>query len=160
MDVGAEPGLWPLEITAREEVRALLLGRSLELAFGGDRLDRYGRLQAHAFWMEGDQRRWVQGHLLERGLARAYTLAGNRACANELLAAERIARQAKQGLWAEAAYQIRQADRPSELLRYDLSSRRGIRRSRGPGARGHLPEFPALCSKHTKRILADLRPVR
>ena len=55
---------------------------------------------------------------MEQGLARAYVLAGNRACADELLTAERSAREAKQGLWAEAAYQVRQADKPGELLRY------------------------------------------
>ena len=47
---------------------------------------------------------WVQGHLLEMGLARAYTLAAHRACAAELLAAERTAREARLGVWAEAAY--------------------------------------------------------
>ena len=39
-------------------------------------------------------------------------------CADELLAAEQAAREAGRGLWAEAAYQVRQADRPAELLRY------------------------------------------
>jgi hypothetical protein len=97
---------------------ALLLGKSIELAFGGERVDRYGRLQAHAFLIEGQQRIWVQGRLLEQGLARAYVQLGNRACANELLAAERIAREAGRGLWAEAAYRIRQADNVAELLRY------------------------------------------
>jgi hypothetical protein len=60
----------------------------------------------------------VQGHLVGEGLARAHTLAGNRACAGELLAAERAAREARRGLWGEAAYQVRPADKPSELLRY------------------------------------------
>ena len=53
-----------------------------------------------------------------QGLARAYTLAGNRACAAELLAAERGAREARRGLWAEAAYQVRAPGNPGELLRY------------------------------------------
>ena len=51
-------------------------------------------------------------------MARATTVAGNRACANELLAAEHAARAMHRGLWAEAAYQVRQADRPAELLAY------------------------------------------
>ena len=117
IDAGAEPGMWPAEIAATEELRALLLGKSVELAFGGERSDRYGRLQAHAYVREGDDRRWVQGHLLEQGLARAYTVAGNRACADALLAAERGAREARRGLWAEAAYQARPADRPAQLAR-------------------------------------------
>lgn len=119
IDVGAEPGAWPLETAVRRKLHALLLGESIELAFGGERLDRYGRLQAHAFLVEaGGGRRWVQGELIGQGLARAYTLAGNRACARELLAAEQPARAARRGLWAEAAYRIRRADKPAELLRY------------------------------------------
>jgi endonuclease YncB( thermonuclease family) len=118
IDAGADPGMWPLEVTAQEELRALILGKSIELAFGGERTDRHGRLQAQAFWMEGDRRRWVQGHLLQQGLARAFVQAGNRACAHELLEAERVARQARRGLWADAAYQVRSTGSPRELLRY------------------------------------------
>ncbi|KAB2912551.1 MAG: thermonuclease family protein [Hyphomicrobiaceae bacterium] len=117
-DAGAEPGGWPLQMTAHEELRALLLGKSIEVAFGGERVDRHGRWQAHVFWMDGAQRRWLQGHLLEQGLARAYTLSTNRACRDELLAAEAIARGVGRGLWAEAAYQVRRPDPPSDLSRY------------------------------------------
>jgi endonuclease YncB( thermonuclease family) len=118
IDVGAEPGTWPMEVAAREELDALLLGKSVVIAFGGARADRYGRQQAQVLVTEAGGRRWVQGYLLEQGLARAYTLAGNRACAEELLAAERAAREARRGLWAEAAYQVRDADRAGELRRY------------------------------------------
>ena len=118
IDAGAEPGTWPLEIAAQEELRALVLGKSIELAFDRARTDRYGRLQAHAFWMEGGERRWVQGHLLQQGLARAYGQAGNRACAGEALEAERMAREARRGLWGDAAYRARSADSPRELSRY------------------------------------------
>src|SRR5438876_6042977 len=100
IDAGTEPGTWPAEIAAKEELRALLLGKSVELAFGGERSDRYGRIQAHAYVREGDDRRWVQGHLLEQGLARAYIVAGNRACADAVLSAQRGARAARRGRWA------------------------------------------------------------
>jgi micrococcal nuclease len=112
------PGAWPIEIVATEALRSLVLGKSIELAFGGETLDRYGRLQAQAHLIEGEQRRWVQGHLLEQGLARAYLQAGNRACAKELLASEHAAREARRGLWGEAAYHPRDADDAAELLRY------------------------------------------
>jgi micrococcal nuclease len=118
IDVGAAPGAWPWEGKARDALRALVLGKSVELGFGSERVDRYGRLQAQVQLIDGDQRRWLQGHLLAQGLARAATVAGNRACANELLAAEHAARETRRGLWAEAAYQVRQADRPAELPRY------------------------------------------
>ena len=118
IDADAEAGTWPAEAAATEALRALLLGKSVELRFGGGRADRYGRVQAQAFLIEGDGRRWVQGALLQQGLARAYALAGGRSCSAELLAAERPAREARLGLWADAAYQVRPADKPSELLRY------------------------------------------
>ena len=118
IDAGADPGMWPMEVAAREELRALILGKSIELAFGGERTDRHGRLQAQAFWTEGEQRHWVQGRLLQQGLARAYAQAGNRACADALLEAEYTARQARRGLWSDAAYQVRSPDLPLALSRY------------------------------------------
>jgi endonuclease YncB( thermonuclease family) len=118
IDADAEPGTWPMETATLEALRALVLGKSIALGFTGARTDRYGRLQAHAFLFEGDGRRWVQGALLERGFARAYAPAGHRACSDELLAAERGAREAGLGLWAEAAYRVRPANKPAELLRY------------------------------------------
>jgi endonuclease YncB( thermonuclease family) len=119
LDVDAEPGAWPMEAASTEALRAIALGKSIVLGFaGGARTDRYGRLQAHAFLVEGEGRRWVQGLLLEQGRARAYALADHGACSTELLAAERGAREAGLGLWAEAAYRVRPADKPAELLRY------------------------------------------
>lgn len=118
LDVGAEPGTWPREAKTRAGLEALAVGKSVELWFDSVREDRYGRQQAHVHFIEGDQRRWLQGHLLAQGLARAYTGAGNRACAHELLAAEHVARAMQRGLWADAAYQVRRADRAAELPAY------------------------------------------
>jgi micrococcal nuclease len=119
-DADAERGAWPMEAAATEALRGLLLGKTIELRFAaGARTDRYGRLRGHAFLIEPDGgRRWVQQDLLEKGLARAYASGGSRACSAELLAAEHAARAAPRGLWAEAAYWVRQADEPAELLRY------------------------------------------
>ena len=116
-DVGAAPGTWPAEAAAVAELTALVLGRSVVLRFGGERSDRYGRLQAQAFLRQGAELRWVQGHLLDQGLARAYTQAGNRACSAALLAAEATARRERRGLWADAAYRPRRAERAHELAR-------------------------------------------
>jgi micrococcal nuclease len=118
LDADAEPGAWPVEAAAAEALRALVLGKSIELRFARERTDRYGRLQALAFLIEGDARRWVQGVLLQQGLARAYAVAGDRRCSEDLLAAELSAREARRGLWAEAAYQARPADNPAALMRY------------------------------------------
>jgi micrococcal nuclease len=118
LDVAAEAGQWPIEVAALEELRALLLGRSIEIAFAGERTDRHGRLQGHVFWRDAGNLRWAQAHMLEQGFARAYAAAGHPACARELVAQERTAREARRGLWAEAAYEARRADQPSELARY------------------------------------------
>jgi endonuclease YncB( thermonuclease family) len=118
IDADAEPGTWPMETATLEALRALVLGKSIALGFARARTDRYARLQAHAFLIEGEARRWVQGALIEQGRARAYALADHRECRDELLAAERGAREAGLGLWAEAAYRDRPADKPAELMRY------------------------------------------
>jgi endonuclease YncB( thermonuclease family) len=118
IDADADPGTWPAETAATEALRTLVLGKSIALGFAGERADRYGRLQAHAFLVAGEEWRWVQRELVESGFTRAYALAGSRACSKELLAAEQTAREARRGLWAEAAYQVRPAHRPAELLRY------------------------------------------
>lgn len=118
LDAGALPEAWPMQEAATQALRSLVLGKSIELAFGGERADRYGRLQAHAFLIEGERRRWVQGHLLTNGLARAYLQAGNNACGAELLAAEHGGRDKGIGLWAEAAYAIHDVRNPAALLRH------------------------------------------
>lgn len=118
LDVGSPPGAWVSETATQDALRDLLLGKSIEIRFDGAREDRYGRHLGHAFRIDGAERVWVQGHLLERGLARAYTTVGSRTCAADLLAAERPAREARRGLWAEAAYQIRAADDADALLAY------------------------------------------
>jgi endonuclease YncB( thermonuclease family) len=115
-DAGAEPGRWPPEVAAIAELEAVALAKSVELAFGGERTDRYGRILAHVMWRDGEHRRWLQGHMLEHGLARAYVQAGNHACVAELVAAEAIARSSAGGLWAEAAYAVRPAGAPLALL--------------------------------------------
>ncbi len=117
-DVGSPPGAWPPEIATQEALRDLVLGKSIEIRFDGAREDRYGRHLAQAFLIDGAQRLWVQGHLLENGFARAYATRGSRACAAELLAAERAARQAGRGLWAQAAYQLRRAADTEDLIAY------------------------------------------
>ena len=115
---------WPLAATAKAELERLVLGHSIELGFGGRRSDRYGRLLAQVFVRDAaaagpeDERgtTWVQGAMLERGLARAYSLEGSASCLAELLARERVARAAALGVWAEASYAVRGAAEVEHLL--------------------------------------------
>jgi endonuclease YncB( thermonuclease family) len=119
IDADADPGTWPAETAAMDALRTLVLGKSVALGFAGERTDRYGRMHAHAFLVAGADWRWVQRELIEGGFARAYALTGSGSvCSSELLAAERSARETRRGLWAQAAYQVRPADKPAELKRY------------------------------------------
>lgn len=118
-DAGARPQAWPFEVAARAELEALVLGRTIEIGYGGAQRDRYGRHLGHAFLPPGaadGARLWVQGRMLSLGLARAATTPQNGACAGALLAAERAARTHRLGLWAEAAYAVRRADAPEALV--------------------------------------------
>ena len=116
-DMRPDAESWPPEERATAALRALVLGRSVELAFSGRRTDRYGRLMAHLFLDEDGERVWVQGRLLSSGNARAYGLIDSFTCLRELLAHERAARDARLGIWSDASYAPRAAWRPRALLR-------------------------------------------
>lgn len=108
-DAGATPGTWPLEEAAKTSLAELVLGKRIGLAFGASREDRYGRLLAHVFLSEGGRRIWVQGEMLQLGLARAYSLPGDQSCLTELIANEDIARTAGAGVWMSHLYAVRPA---------------------------------------------------
>jgi endonuclease YncB( thermonuclease family) len=101
---GFEP--WPLAGEAKAALGRLALGRELRLGFGGRRQDRHGRILAHLYDQDG---LWIQGALLERGLARVYSFADNRALVAQMLARERQARGERLGIWGQAFYGIRDA---------------------------------------------------
>ena len=111
---------WPLTATARSALEGLVLAHSIELKFAGRRIDRYGRLLAQVFVhgpaSSNSSPDWVQGAMVRRGLARVYSLEGSSSCLPELLAHERIARDATAGLWALPAYAVRAADDVEHLL--------------------------------------------
>ncbi len=115
---GLDAGQWVQRDAVPEALRALLaeVGRVYApfLLANADAVQR----GAERVDCVIDGRRWVQGHMLEQGLARAYTLTGNRACAEALLASEGTARGQARGLWAEAAYQVRRVSRPGGLARF------------------------------------------
>lgn len=118
-DAGAdETTEWPPAREATAALKVLVEGQGVALAFAGPRADRHGRVLAHLFIGEGDAQIWVQGRLIESGHARAHALPGSDVCMAALLARERGARSAGLGLWSHAAYQIRPADRPTELARF------------------------------------------
>ncbi len=97
---------WPLADEAKASLETLVLERDVLLFFGGRRMDRHGRHLAHLV-CEGT---WVQGALLELGMARVYSFVDNRALAAEMLALEIAARAAGRGIWAENWYAVRAVD--------------------------------------------------
>lgn len=112
-----EATFWPPEREAKAALEALVVGHTVELAYGGRRQDRYGRTLAHVFRIDGATRSWVQGEMLAQGHARAYGLPQSYLCMDELIAHERLARDAGLALWATAAYAPRTATDLAALRR-------------------------------------------
>lgn len=102
---------WPFAAEAKAALERLVLGRAVELRFAGNRRDRHGRILAHLFI----GRRWVQGEMLRRGLARVQSTADNRLGVAEMLAREERAREERRGLWRDPFYAVRA---PEEAGRY------------------------------------------
>lgn len=109
--------VWPPNAVARAALASLVLGRRVELAFSGRRQDRWGRTLAHVFLVGTGQREWVQGHMLQRGHARAYVVPDSLACLPEMRAHEKLAADAGIGLWRNAAYRVREAADAKGLMR-------------------------------------------
>jgi hypothetical protein len=95
---------WPLAKEAKTTLEALVLGRTVELGFGGARMDRHRRHLAH---LTRDDGVWIQGAMLEAGMARVYSFADNRARVADMLARERTARETRRGIWSNTYYAIR-----------------------------------------------------
>jgi endonuclease YncB( thermonuclease family) len=91
-----------------EALRDWAVGREAELLYGGARRDAYGRTLAQVRLTEG--RVWVQGRLLDAGLARVRTWSDNRALAGEMLRREARARVAGRGAWAGEGWRVLTAD--------------------------------------------------
>ncbi len=104
---------WPLADQAKAALSRLTLGRTLGLSYVGRRVDRHGRLLAH---LTDDSGRWIQGALLEAGMARVYTFADNRGRAADMLALERKARSAGSGIWNHSFYRVIDASETPQFI--------------------------------------------
>ncbi len=98
---------WPLAEEAKRTLADLAAGKKLKLSYGGRKTDRHGRLLAHLHTATGV---WIQGALLEAGMARVYSFPDNRSRVEEMLARERTARAARRGIWSHPFYAIRTPD--------------------------------------------------
>lgn len=102
---------------AHAVLSAMAAGKEVALGNRSAKPDRYARVSAHVFAEGG---RWLQGELLQRGLAMVLTLRDDRACAGALLAAEQVGRKAGAGIWANPDFAIGRAEDPSLLGRRNL----------------------------------------
>lgn len=93
----------------------------MELRYGGTKVDRHGHALAQVYALKGDERVWLQGELVAKGLARFYSFPDNHACAGELLAREAEARAKRLGVWGVSAYRILDADDVERLGRLTRS---------------------------------------
>ncbi len=103
---GGESGAERFAELARAELSGLLAGQLVTLTLADAGHDRYGRLVAQIERADGV---WLQGALLERGLAQVQTRPGETARADEMLALEQKARTARRGVWAEPAFMAQDA---------------------------------------------------
>lgn len=88
---------------AEATLAGLVGGRVVEVRLASSERDRYGRAVAQVF-IPGQPDLWLQAALVERGLLEVRTTAENASCARALLAIEAMAREARAGIWADAAF--------------------------------------------------------
>jgi endonuclease YncB( thermonuclease family) len=103
-------------LAARATLESIIAGQNVELRQNGMPADRYGRTTAFVYVSGGTLPESVAHEMLARGFARVSAHVGERPCADELLARERAARQAKLGLWGEPYYAIVSAESGAELV--------------------------------------------
>ncbi len=103
---------WPYAQEAKAGLAALVQGRNVQLFYGGETRDRFGRAvaQVHTADSLGQPDLWVQGELVRLGLARVYSWKGELADMSALYAFEAQARDRSRGLWGDPAYAIRRPD--------------------------------------------------
>jgi endonuclease YncB( thermonuclease family) len=116
---GLEVRLAGIEVPERDSARtaleSLLSGREITLLRLGPETDRYGRTVALVA-VQNPSGRSVQQVLLAQGHARVSANIADSACAASLLQAERDARGAGLGVWADPYYVIRRAEDPAGIL--------------------------------------------
>ncbi len=77
----------------------LVTGRRVRLRIGRERTDRFGRMLAYVYLLDGSQR-FVNAELVRRGYARTLEIPPNTDFADRFDRLERRARERKRGLWS------------------------------------------------------------
>lgn len=102
---------WPLAAEAKVALQSMVDDGPVTLWSGGAKGDRHGRVLAH---LKKVDETWLQEEMLRAGMARVYSFADNRAALAPLYAAERAARAAGKGIWANPYYRILAAGEVTE----------------------------------------------
>ena len=118
---------WPLAEPSAKALDKLIKGKRVQLYYGGDKRDRYGRAPAQVWLLggasaqENSETFWVQEAMAEAGMARVYTWPGQKQNTKRLYAAETLARTAGLGIWRGQDtgnfYDVRKPD-PNPLAQY------------------------------------------
>jgi micrococcal nuclease len=98
---------------ARGLLAELLQEQTVRLGTAAAPIDRYGDLVAQ---VEREDGTWLQGALLEQGLAMVQTRPGEVARAAAMLALERTARERRRGLWADSDLALRDASKLADTI--------------------------------------------
>jgi endonuclease YncB( thermonuclease family) len=119
-DGAAPPDASDGGLAAASALAALVVGQEVVLKRAKSATDRYGRLLADADVTRDGVAGSVAKILVAQGFARVAGRPGDFVCTGELRSAERAARMAKLGLWADPRYFSKQAENPA-----DISAERG-----------------------------------
>jgi len=92
------PDVLELARASRLALERLVLNHVVTLEYDRVRRDKYGRILAHLHRADG---LWVNREMVRLGFAEIMTIPPNVKHTDELLAAEREAREGKRGLWRD-----------------------------------------------------------
>ena len=93
----------PMGDEATRALSRLIEGKRVRLQTDTDRKDAYGRLLAQVWLADGT---WVNGRMVEQGLAHVYTFAPNFRWAQPLLDKEAPAREKQLGIWHTSRFSV------------------------------------------------------
>ena len=110
---------WPHARESKAGLSALIYGRQVQLFYGKETRDRYGRAvaQVHTLDSVGQADLWVQSEMLRLGLARVFSWKGELADIDALYQREIQARDRTRGMWGHGYYAVRRPD-PDPLAQY------------------------------------------
>jgi endonuclease YncB( thermonuclease family) len=110
-------GAFTQSLSATAYLRSNVLGRKVEIRFGGKHYDRYGATVAHIF-VVGERSVWLQEILVGAGLAQVFPQPDNHACSQQLASIEEKARHENRGYWGLALFKVLSASDTRSILKF------------------------------------------